>query len=73
VERAKQRFAIKVRKMEEMRLRYALAKKKLREKQEREKAERRRAMLDQRRAEVAVSLGDSAELPRGMFAHLTQH
>jgi len=59
--------------MEEMRLRYALAKKKLREKQEREKAERRRAMLDQRRAEVAVSLGDSSELPRGMFAHLTQH
>jgi len=57
--------------MEEMRLRYAQAKKKLREKQEREKAERRRAMLDQRRAEVAVTLGDSAELPRGMFAHLT--
>ena len=52
-------------------MRYALAKQKLKEKQEREKAERRRAMFDQRRAEVAASLGDSAELPQGMFAHLT--
>lgn len=70
VERAKQRFSVKVRTLEEMRLRYAHARKQLNEKKEREKAERRRGMLAERRAEVASALGDSSEFAAGAFAPL---
>ena len=59
VEKAKQRFSIKVRKMEEMRLRFTHAKDQLKIKQEKDKAERRRGMIDKRRAEVALTLGGS--------------